>query len=119
MRQVHEFDLDDVTLINESRSEFIPGDVTIFRTPEEACRWLEAWWVRDREGSALTANGDRLWLLPTDRVSVRLREPHPEGEQIVRLWLAHTAADVQRARKDARPLPTALRDLVAYVGFHR
>jgi hypothetical protein len=113
------FDLSDVTIVNESRSEVRPGDVSVFRTAEDACRYLEAWWVRDGEGTVLSAAGDRLHLTETDPVSVISREPHPNGEHLVLEWLNSHATSVQRARKDAAPLPITLRDLIRYVGFDR
>ena len=33
-------DLDQVTLVNESRAETEPGDVSVFRTPQAACAYL-------------------------------------------------------------------------------
>jgi hypothetical protein len=112
-------DLDQVTLVNESRAETEPGDVSVFRTPQAACAYLESWWVEQGEGFLLTAGGDRLLLTSHPSVSVRTREPHPDGDRLVRLWLAHLAHHIRQARKDAGPPTAALQDLIAYVGFSR
>jgi hypothetical protein len=112
-------DLSEVTIVNESRSEGRPEDVSLFRTAEEACRYLEPWWVRDGEGTAFSATGDRLLLADTDPVSVRSREPHPDGDRLVREWLRSCAASLQRARGEAVASPTSLTDLIKYCGFQR
>lgn len=117
MKALLPFDLSEVTLVNESRSEMSPGDVSLFRSPAAACQYLEAWWVEGAEGTVLTATGDRLVLAPTEPVSIRSREPHPDGERLVQVWLDALALHVRNARQDQRPLPTSVSDLIAYVGF--
>ena len=111
------FDLREVTLVNENRTETSPGDVSLYRSPQAACASLEAWWVTDSEGTAITANGDRLVLAPTEPVSVRAREPHPDGERLVRLWLEALAERLWTVRRDLGPLPSSVPELIAYIGF--
>jgi hypothetical protein len=111
------FDLRQDTLVTENRSETSPGDVSLYRSPQAACASLEAWWVKDRDGAAITANGDRLVLAPTEPVSVRSREPHPDGERLVRLWLEALAEHLRKVRRDVGPLPSSVPELIAYIGF--
>ena len=103
--------------MNANRSETSLGDVSLFRSPQAACASLEAWWVKDREGTAISANGDRLVLAPTEPVSVRSREPHPDGERLVRLWLGALAEHLSKVRRDPDRLPSSVPELIAYIGF--
>jgi hypothetical protein len=91
--------LDDVMVVNESASEVQPGDVMVFRTQADACGYLEDWWVRDGEGYAFTARGERVRLAATGTsVVVDRIEPCAEGEEIVRRWLMSAASTLLHAR---------------------
>jgi len=82
--------------VNEGRSGSSPGDVSLYRSPQRACASLEA--VTDRDGRAITANGDRLVCAPTEPVSVGSREPHPDGERLVRLRLEALAEHLRKVQ---------------------
>ena len=127
-------DLADIVIVNESRDEATAGDVTVFRSAEAACAWLEHWWVENGEGFAFTASGERLTLgVETDRVIVVSRQSASGGRTLVHRWLRVAATAVLEARrvKDARGklvlsqaeqdgrLPASVEELVAYVGFTR
>jgi hypothetical protein len=127
--------LTDIVVLNESRDEARAGDVSVFRSANEACAYLEHWWVEDGEGFAFTASGDRLGLGvdSAQRVVVLSREAVPDGAEIVRGWLHAYAAAVLEARRSstrsskAKPhdhevpghLPSSTDDLIACVGFNR
>ena len=113
-----QFDLADVTLVNESAREDAPGDVIVFRTPADACAYLEPWWVDDQEGFVLSGTGQRVLLgHHSGRVVVRLRLDAPEGDELAATWLRAAAAHLQRVRRDAGPASDAVADLIDYVGF--
>ena len=44
--------LSDIVVVNESRDETTAGDVSVYRSADEACRSLEHWWVENGEGFA-------------------------------------------------------------------
>ena len=81
--------LDEVVLLNESRSADVAGDVSIYRSEDEACAAIDEWWVENSEGFAFTATGVRLvvGVAPKGVVIIIRREPCPEGPAIVRAWL--------------------------------
>ncbi len=113
-----QFDLADVTLVNESAREDAPGDVIVFRTPADACAYLEPWWVEDEEGFVLSGAGQRILLgHHSGQVVVRMRLDAPEGDELVSAWLKAAAAYVQRVRHDEGPASDAVPDLIEYVGF--
>jgi hypothetical protein len=119
--------LDGVMIVNESASEETPGDVMVFRNQRDACGYLEDWWVRDGEGYAFTARGERVRLAAIGTsVVVDGIEPCAEGEEIVRRWLMSAASALLQARRgraegrkveQAGVLPTTVEGLIAYVGF--
>ncbi len=125
--------LTDIVVVNESRDEGSAGDVTVFRSAGEACRYLEHWWVQNGEGFAFTAVGERLMLDldAKDRVIVTGKQDVPEGAEIVREWLQSCAVSVLNALKakagrgkgmlspteEREQLPTSVEGLIAYVGF--
>jgi len=129
----HQQWLNDIVLINESNDESVAGDVGIFRSVGEACRYLEDWWVRDQEGFAFTASGERLVLAvhASNRVVVNRREVCTNGQTVVQNWLKHSAASVLAARtirstkgkvalapfEESGQLPDTVEGLIAYVGF--
>ena len=39
--------LDEVVVVNESKDERLPGDVSIYRSIGDACEALEYWWVKN------------------------------------------------------------------------
>ena len=126
--------LDDIVVVNESRAEAVPGDVSVYRSAGEACRALEHWWVENAEGFAFTAAGDRLSLgvAGGDTVVVASQEPAVSGSDIVRRWLRGYAKAVLDARQakalegkvvlsrleDLGQLPSSVEGLIAYVGFN-
>ena len=125
--------LADVVLLNDNRDEATPGDVSVYRTADDACSGLEHWWVENGEGFAFTATGQRLTLGVDERgrVIVVGQETTPDGPDIVRAWLRAYASGVLETRriKAARGkiflsrsekqghLPTSIEGLIAYVGF--
>lgn len=125
--------LDEVVLLNESRSVDAAGDVSIYRSEGEACAAVEAWWVKNSEGFAFTATGVRLVLGVGSKGAVVIvrREPCPEGPAIVRAWLEALMQTTLSARKMvasegkshlseaevAGALPTSVEGMIAYVGF--
>ena len=127
--------LTDIVVLNENRDEATAGDVSVFRSADDACGWLEHWWVENGEGFAFTATGERLTLGvdERDRVIVVDRQATPHGPEIVHGWLQAYATAVLEARRvkaargklDLTPsevlgqLPTSIEGLVAYVGFDR
>ncbi len=127
--------LADIVIVNESKVEATAGDVTIFRSVEAVCNYLEHWWVEDGEGFAFTATGERLKLGVDEqsKVVVVNREAAPDGETLVYNWLSTTAIAVLEARrfKAARgkvvlsqseqegQLPTSIEEIISYVGFTR
>jgi hypothetical protein len=83
-------DLDQIALVNESDDPRVLGDLSIFPTIEEACSWLEHWWVEDNEGLVLTANGARVVLRvvsANNTVVAAGVEPYPQGAELARSWL--------------------------------
>jgi hypothetical protein len=127
--------LNDIVVVNESRDETVPGDVQVFRSAGEACRYLEHWWVEDGEGYAFTAAGERLTLGvdESNRVIVIELAPAVEGPAIVNRWLRAYADGTLEARRakagkggailstseELGQLPTSIEGLIAYVGFSR
>ena len=127
--------LSDIVVVNENHEEATAGDVSVFRSADDACSHLEHWWVQNGEGFAYTASGERLTLDVDgrDRVIVVDRQAAPHGPSIVRGWLHAYAAAVLEARrvKAARgklalapsekmgQLPSSIEGLIAYVGFER
>ncbi len=125
--------LDEVVLLNESRSVDVAGDVSIYRSESEACAAIEDWWVTNSEGFAFTATGVRLVLGigPKGAVIIVRREPSPEGPAIVRAWLEALVQTTLSARRMvasegklhlseaevAGALPTSVEGMIAYVGF--
>lgn len=125
--------LADVVLVNESHDVRAPGDVLLFRSAGEACRYLEGWWVEDEEGFVFTAAGERLDLGVDNSgdVVVERREPCADGETIVLGWLRASAAArlatrrsraargraVLSAAEERGDLPGTVEGLIAYIGF--
>jgi hypothetical protein len=92
--------LNDIVLVNESRAEDEPGDVSLFLSAEEALRWIEDWWVEDGEGFAFSAAGERLVLgVGTNGVEIVRREPCAQGEAIVLRWLRARAEHMLGRRR--------------------
>lgn len=125
--------LDEVVVLNESRDESVPGDVSVYRSEGDALRDIEAWWVENSEGFAFTATGVRLVLAvgPSGEVIVAHREECPEGPAIVLGWLQALAQTTLGARnrvaqngravlsyaEEEGALPTTVEGLLAYIGF--
>ncbi|WP_126174524.1 hypothetical protein [Altericroceibacterium xinjiangense] len=123
----------DIILVNESADETTPGDVSVFRSLGEACRWLEPWWVENHEGFAFTATGARLTLgMDSNNSVIVVRQEHvPHGPKIVLGWLCACATAVLDARRskaergkavlsrseEQGQLPLTTEGLIAYVGF--
>jgi len=122
----------DIVVVNESDDEATAGDVSVFRSAGEACRYLESWWVTENLGVAFTAAGERLSLgIQGEAVVVLERNETPGGEAIVQKWLRHSAAAVLGARKtkaakfkaalgkceEQGMLPDSIEGLIAYIGF--
>lgn len=120
-------------ILNESRDVNRAGDVSVFRSAGEACRYLEHWWVENCEGFVFSATGHQLVLgVDSDgSVIVAAIEPHPNGGAIVLGWLNALAGSVLEARRvraskgktilgsheESGCLPITIEGLVAYVGF--
>lgn len=125
--------LDEVFVLNESRDESVPGDISIYRSEGDGCGAIEAWWVENSEGFAFTATGVRLILGVGvfGEVIVTRREECSEGPAIVLSWLQALAQTTLEARnrvaQDGRAilsraeeegaLPTSVEGLLAYIGF--
>jgi hypothetical protein len=125
--------LDDVVVLNESRDERIPGDVSVHRSEGDACSSIEAWWVENSEGFAFSATGMRLVLdiETSGQVVVVRREECPEGTAIVLGWLQALAQTTLEARnrvahegrailsyaEEEGALPTTVEGLLAYIGL--
>ena len=128
--------LDTIILVNESGGgdDLEPGAVDLFRNIDDACAYLEPWWVEERHGLAFTGAGEEV-IFGVDgfRVVVDGYEPRPDGHRIVLGWLRRSARAVLDARRHKaakgklrlRPMeaegvvPASFEDLVAYVGFTR
>jgi hypothetical protein len=124
--------LADVTIVNESGAPDDPGDVSIFRSAAEACRYLEHWWVEENEGTARNGRGDRVVLgVEGRKVVVQAIAADPNGSSILLVWLRHAAkalldARQQKARRNRGllsrseqlgVLPETVEGLIAYIGF--
>ena len=125
--------LDEVIVLNESRDESVPGDVSVYRSVDEGCRAIENWWVENSEGFAFTATGVRLVLgvNAAGEVIVSRREECAEGPAIVLSWLQALAQNTLEARRRAAKkgktilsraeqvdaLPKSVEGLLAYIGF--
>ncbi|QQV76555.1 hypothetical protein H5J25_14015 [Sphingomonas aliaeris] len=125
--------LDEIVIVNESKEERLPGDVSLYRSIGDACEALEYWWVKNGEGHAFTASGVRLVLTAEDNglVTVASREECAEGPAIVVTWLMSLAETALEARKrvaqdgrailsaaeEAGSLPTTVDGLIAYIGL--
>lgn len=125
--------LDEVVVLNESRDEKIPGDVSVYRSEGDALNAIEDWWVENSEGFAFTATGVRLVLAvaPSGGVFVERREECAEGPAIVFGWLqalgrttleardrvARTGMAVLSRAEEESALPDTIEGLLAYVGF--
>jgi len=124
--------LADVVIVNESPDE-TAGDISIFRSAGEACRYLEDWWVREHLGSVFTAQGRRLVLGINGSNLVFVVEQHEtaRGPEIILNWLRVSATNLQETRRrksgkgkavlsafeQQRRLPTTVEGLIAYLGF--
>jgi hypothetical protein len=127
--------LDEVIIVNESADERVPGDVSVYRSENEALIGIESWWVKDGEGFAFTATGVRLTLGigPFNEVDIIGREPCPEGPEIVLGWLHALAVATLEARSRAAAtgrvflseaeeqgaLPATVEGLLAYTACPR
>src|SRR5262245_28509873 len=60
MQTVQDDWLEDVIIVNESKDQHIAGDVSVFRSPGDACGHLEPWWVEQNEGFALDGRGRQI-----------------------------------------------------------
>ena len=124
--------LSDIVVVNESDDEGCAGDISVFRSVGEACRYLEHWWVTEHRGFAFTATGERIGLGVQDGAVIDIKcEAVPEGETIVLNWLRHSAAAHLDARKAKAAkckaalgkgeqngiLPDSIEGLIAYIGF--
>lgn len=125
--------LDEVVLLNESRSVDVAGDVSIFRSEGDACAAVEEWSSKDSESFAYTATGVRLVLGvgPKGTVIVVRREESAGGPAIVRAWLEALVQTTLSARRMAasqgashlsraeteQALPTSVEGMIAYIGF--
>lgn len=125
--------LDEVVVLNESKDENVPGDVSVYRSEGDAFNHIEAWWVENSEGFAFSASGVRLILGigSSGEVIVARREECPEGPAIVLGWvqaLAQTTLDARnRVAQNGRAvlsraeeenaLPVTIEGLLAYIGF--
>lgn len=125
--------LDEIVVVNESKEERLPGDVSLYRSVGDACEALEYWWVKNGEGHAFTASGIRLVLAAEQNglVTVAAREACPEGPAIVSSWLVSLAETALEARRrvaqngrailseaeEAGALPTTVEGLIAYIGL--
>ena len=125
--------LDEVVILNESKDENVPGDISLYRSEGDALNDIEAWWVEDSEGFAFSATGVRLVLgvAPSGEVIVVRREECSEGPAIVLGWLKALAQSTLESRnrvarkgwailscaEEERALPTSVEGLLAYIGF--
>lgn len=125
--------LDEVVVLNESKDENSPGDVSIHRSEGDALAGLEDWWVENSEGFAFTASGVRLVLAvgPSGGVFVERREACPEGAAIVLGWLQALGRTTLEARhrvaregkavltgaEEEGVLPETAEGLIAYIGL--
>ena len=125
--------LDEIVVVNESKEERLPGDVTIHRSIGDACEALEHWWVKNGEGYAFTASGVRLVLSAEEGglITVAYREECSEGPALVLSWLTSLAETALQARRkvaqngrailseaeEAGALPTTTEGLIAYIGL--
>lgn len=125
--------LDDIVVVNESKDERLPGDVSLHRSVGDACEALESWWVKNGEGYAFTASGIRLVLTAEQHglVTVASREECPEGPAIVASWLLSLAETALEARRrvaqsgrailseaeENGTLPVSIEGLIAYIGL--
>lgn len=123
--------LSEIVVVNESSEEAVAGDVSIFRHADDACAWLEHWWVEDKEGFAITAAGHRIELGVGAKQNVIVSgvEEVPTGIDVVRSWLHSVASGVleERTRKANKgrfrlspsevdgQLPTTSEGLIAYI----
>lgn len=123
--------LSEIVVLNESRDEAVPGDVSIFRHAGDACAHLEYWWVEDKEGFAITAAGHRIKLGVDAKRNVIIAgmDDVPTGTDVVRSWLRSVASGVleERTRKAKKgklrlspseregQLPTSSEGLIAYI----
>jgi hypothetical protein len=126
--------LGEVVIVNDNRDPLVPGDVSVFRTELDACRYLEPWWVEEGGGLALNAKGERLDFGVSEdglRVVVAARTPLPEGQGIaVRFLRARAEAVCAARRKRNTPSrgvraenglmqepPSDLEGLITYAGY--
>jgi hypothetical protein len=125
--------LDEVVVLNESKDENVPGDVSVYRSEGDAFRDIEASWVENREGFAFSATGVRLILGvgSSGEVVITRREECGEGAAIVLGWLQALATTTLETRnqvarngrailsraEEAGALPRTVEGLLAYVGF--
>ncbi|MXO86516.1 hypothetical protein GRI38_10815 [Altererythrobacter aurantiacus] len=124
--------LRDIIVINDSRGIANAGDVTLFRSAGEACRYVEPWWVKEDQGFVLTADGQKVTLGIDGRdVIVRRYEDFPDGRAIVLRWLQYSAQAILTARRHKAQsgkillgeteasgiLPATVEGLIAYIGF--
>lgn len=125
--------LSEIVVLNESHDEAVVGDVSIFRHADDACAYLEDWWVEDKEGFAITAAGHRIRLgigAKRDVVIVDT-EQAPTGADVVQTWLHSLADSVLAARTHEAnkgkmrlspselrgQLPSSTAGLIAYISM--
>jgi hypothetical protein len=126
--------LEDVIVVNESKDQRVAGDVSAFRGPGDACRYLEPWWVADNEGFALNGLGQQVTFgVCENSVVIERCEPMTGGVQILLDWLRATALHVHEARTSRAQkgklvlgrleasgvLPQSIEGLIAYIGFSK
>ena len=124
--------LDEVIVLNESKDEKAPGDVSVYRSEGDAFDDVESWWVENSECFAFTATGVRLILgVESGAVIVIQREECADGPAIVLGWLQALAQTTLEARnrvaqngrailsraEEGGALPTTVEGLLAYIGF--
>lgn len=126
--------LHDIVLVNEGPSEFVPGDIFIFRCFADACSYLEHW-AEEPELTVFSGEGEQLIVKADEFGNMGLieRQSRGDGREVVSLWLRRMAEGTSAARRyragkrwrrihlgeqEARGiLPQTIEGLIAYVGF--
>ncbi len=129
--------LSDVVILNENREYRAAGDVDVFRSLGDACRYLEPWYIEQEMFFTLNGLGQAIEFSVENNMVVGAVNgvSRPDADTL-KVWLVTTAGHVFEARKHrsvkrgvfSTPvllgeqeskgvLPQSVEGLIAYIGF--
>lgn len=115
--------IEDIVVVNENGDPNVAGDVMIFRSAGDACRYVEPWYVEQEAFLALSGTGEQVVFgVRDDVVIVERRASFSGGRDLLLAWLSAKAQHrlkvrAERALEATGVLPDTIEGLVAYLGF--